>query len=71
MSSLSRVCTKEIGNEEQKWCVSGQNEMSVKEDIDSRVVRKDTPTLVEIDTCSIYYANRISGYSDITAVGRE
>ena len=51
--------------------VSGQNEMPVQEDIDSRVVRKDTSTLVEIDTCSIYYANRISGYSDITVGGRE
>ena len=50
--------------------VSGQNDMPVQEDIDSRVVRKDMPTLVEIGTCSVY-ANRISGYSGITAVGRE
>ena len=40
------------------------------EDIDSRVVRKDTPTLVEIDTCSTS-ATRIGGYGDTTAVGRE
>ena len=65
MSAPKRLETK------NKIAVSGQNEMPVQEDIDSRVVRKGTPTLVEIDTCFIFYANRISGYSDITAVGRE
>ena len=35
--------------------------MPVQEDIDSRVVRKDTPNLVEIDTCSTTAAGRECG----------
>ena len=69
MSSLAGSAPTRLQTK-NKVGVSGQNETPAHEDIDCRVVRKDTPTLVEIDTCSTS-ATRISGYSDRAVAGEE